>query len=61
MNLEIAADHGLGSVATRLGPFEQKPDASNIQVNGKTPDGISVGHNGDSWWARFKMNVARGE
>ena len=57
MNLEIAADHDLGPVTARLGPYEQKPEASSIQVNGKTPTGVLIEHNGDSWWARFKMNV----
>jgi hypothetical protein len=54
---EKYTDAGLGPVAMRLGPFEGKPGASDVQVDGKRPPATSVERSGDSWWVRFKMPV----
>ena len=53
MNLEIQADQDLGPVTIRLGPFEKRPSASSVRMNGKTPSGAIVQHDGDSWWVKF--------
>ena len=58
MNWEIFSDTELGSVAMRLGPFENQPDASSALINGKCPEKTSIEHSGDSWWMRFTMVVA---
>lgn len=57
MRLEIASDRKLGPVAIRLGPFEKRPSASSVRVNGKSPEETSIEHSGDSWWVRFTMPV----
>jgi hypothetical protein len=57
MNLQISSGKDLGPVATRLGPFENQPEASNVRVNGKIPAGASVQRSGDSWWVRFTLPV----
>jgi hypothetical protein len=57
MTLEIASDRNLGPVAIRLGPFENRPNASSVRVNGNLPMQTSVEHSGDSWWVRFTMPV----
>ena len=59
MLLKIVADKALGPVAMRLGPFEKQVDASNIQVNGRIPTGVSVEHSGDSWWAKFTTPIEK--
>jgi hypothetical protein len=58
MNLEISSDKELGPVAMRLGPFEKRPTASNVRVNGNIPAQTSIDHSGDSWWVKFTMPVA---
>jgi hypothetical protein len=57
MTLKISSDKDLGAVATRLGPFEKRPEASSVRVNGKTPADTSIQHSGDSWWVRFTIRV----
>jgi len=57
MNLTIAADQELGSVAMRLGPFEDQPQASDVEVNGRHPADAKVAQGGDSWWVSFKAPV----
>jgi hypothetical protein len=57
MNLQIRADEALGTIATRLGPFEKQPDARDILVNGSSPAGAKVEKSGDSWWVRFEMTI----
>jgi hypothetical protein len=66
LKLAISADQDLGVVPMRLGPFEKKPDVSDVQVNGQTPvaswavnqsgDGV-IEHSGDSWWVKCNMPV----
>lgn len=61
MKLEISADapEPAGAwkqnllIAMRLGPFEERPEISKIQVNGQEPAGAQVEYSGDSWWVRF--------
>jgi hypothetical protein len=53
MTLEISADKEIGPVAMRLGPFDKKPEASSIRVNGSMPGKVFVEQSGDSWWLRF--------
>jgi len=53
MTLEISADQEIGPVAMRLGPFNKKPEASNVRVNGTMPGKVFVEQSGDSWWLRF--------
>ncbi len=57
MKLKIAADQQLGPVVMRLGPFGKQSEASNISINGQSPDDVVVEHSGDSWWAKFTMSV----
>ena len=57
MSLEISADRQLGPVAMRLGPFEKRPEKSDVLVNGKTPEESSVEQSGDSWWVSFATPV----
>jgi hypothetical protein len=57
MKLEISADQALGPIVMRLGPFEERPELSNISVNGQNPAGAAVEYSGDSWWVRFSANV----
>lgn len=57
MNLAIGADQAIGPVAMRLGPFEERPGISHIQVNGRVPAEAVVEKSGDSWWVRFASNI----
>ncbi|HTV41150.1 MAG TPA: hypothetical protein VMF08_11285 [Candidatus Sulfotelmatobacter sp.] len=57
MKLEISSNRKLGPVAIRLGPFETRPTASSVRVNGRIPAQTSVEQSGDSWWVRFAMPV----
>jgi hypothetical protein len=59
MKLAISSDKNLGTVAMRLGPFSEKPDASSVLVNGKAPE-VSVKRSGDSWWVEFTAAVGPG-
>ncbi|MGH7950483.1 MAG: hypothetical protein ACREFE_00980 [Limisphaerales bacterium] len=58
MKLEISSDKKLGEVAMRLGPFEKKPEASSVRINGKIPAQTSIERSGDSWWMRFIMSIS---
>jgi hypothetical protein len=58
MKLEINADKNLGTVAMRLGPFDNQPDISNIHINGQNPAGASIERSGDSWWVQFKSEIS---
>jgi hypothetical protein len=60
MKLEIAADHSLGPVAMRLGPFAKPPNAADILVNGKSPARAAIAPSGDSWWVSFTAPVGNG-
>lgn len=55
MKLEISAADDLGPVRMRLGPFEKKPTATDVVVNGETPANAMIKHSGDSWWVTFTM------
>jgi hypothetical protein len=57
MKLQISADKALGPVAMRLGPFDNQPTISQININGHHPTGASVEHSGDSWWVSFTQNI----
>lgn len=57
MDLDIGADQSLGPVAMRLGPFIAPPEAAKIRVNGQNPRNVVIEHSGDSWWARFAVEV----
>jgi hypothetical protein len=57
MDLEIGSEQALGPVAMRLGPFAEAPNASKIRVNGQSPRNILVERSGDSWWAKFGVEV----
>lgn len=57
MQLEVSADHDLGPVTVRLGPFENQPQPSAIRVNGRVPAKASVEHSGDSWWIRLALRI----
>ncbi|HXC36511.1 MAG TPA: hypothetical protein VNV43_11600 [Candidatus Acidoferrales bacterium] len=57
MKLTISADHDLGNVNMRLGPFENEPTASDIHVNGRPIADAVILHSGDSWWVCFKMRI----
>lgn len=57
MDLNISADRDLGPVAMRLGPFENKPEASDVVVNGNYPIQPSMEQSGDSWWVSFTAPV----
>jgi hypothetical protein len=60
MNLNVSSDKELGHVTLRVGPFAQRPSASSVRVNGKSPAGASIEHSGDSWWVRFTAPVGPG-
>jgi hypothetical protein len=57
MSMEISADRSLGSVAMRLGPFEDRPTAAEVLVNGKHPEDAKIEQSGDSWWVSFAARV----
>ncbi len=57
MNLAISANHELGPVTMRLGPFVKQPQASDVEVNGKHPADADILKSGDSWWVSFKAPV----
>ncbi len=57
MKLQISADHDLGNMAMRLGPFAKEPEASDVQINGRTPANVIIVHSGDSWWVKFAATV----
>jgi hypothetical protein len=57
MRLEVSADRQLGMVAMRLGPFEKRPENSDVLVNGKHPAESSIEQSGDSWWVSFRATV----
>jgi hypothetical protein len=57
MTLEISSNKELGAVAIRLGPFDRQPTASNVLINGRSPDNATVQHSGDSWWVGFDAKV----
>ncbi|HEV2329655.1 MAG TPA: hypothetical protein VGY56_12815 [Verrucomicrobiae bacterium] len=59
MKLKMSADHDLGMVGMRLGPFENKPEASDIQVNGRRVAGADIVHGGDSWWVCLAAAIGR--
>ena len=59
MKLKISADHDLGIVAMRLGPFEKKPEASDVGINGKPLAHAVILRSGDSWWVKFTATVGR--
>jgi hypothetical protein len=59
MTLKISADHDLGIVGMRLGPFEEKPKASDVRVNGQRLANADVLHSGDSWWVNFAAAVGQ--
>jgi hypothetical protein len=59
MKLKMNADHDLGIVAMRLGPFERKPEASDVQVNGQRVADAAILHSGDSWWIKFATAIGR--
>jgi len=54
MHLTISANRDLGPVDMRLGPFEDQPQASDVEVNGKHPLAPQIAKSGDSWWVNFK-------
>jgi hypothetical protein len=41
----------------RLGPFDRKPSAENVLINGRSPENASIVQSGDSWWVGFKAAV----
>ncbi|HTB85933.1 MAG TPA: hypothetical protein VK742_19975 [Candidatus Sulfotelmatobacter sp.] len=57
MNLTIGADHDLGPVLMRLGPFARQPGASDVRVNSQTPPDATVERSGDSWWVKFTLPI----
>ena len=57
MTLAMSAGKDVGPVAMRLGPFRNRPMASDVRVNGAIPAGGVVEHSGDSWWVGFTANV----
>ncbi len=57
LTMEISAGRQLGSVAIRLGPFEKRPQANDVSVNGRHPTGAKVEQSGDSWWVSFAAPV----
>jgi len=57
LRLEIGADQALGPVAMRLGPFDKRPEANDIRVNGERPATATTEQSGDSWWVGFTMPV----
>jgi len=57
MKLQTTCDTDLGPVAMRLGPFQKRPGASSVWVNGKRPQTVSIQHSGDSWWAGFVVPI----
>jgi hypothetical protein len=57
MKLDISADQDLGIIPMRLGPFEKRPKATDIRVNGQIPTGATVDQSGDSWWVKFALSV----
>jgi hypothetical protein len=59
MKLKISADRNLGIVRMRLGPFENKPDAPDVRVNGEAPADAAILKSGDSWWVKFAAAVGR--
>ncbi|MGH8022346.1 MAG: hypothetical protein ACRED1_02105, partial [Limisphaerales bacterium] len=48
MTLKMAANRDLGVVNMRLGPFEKKPMASDVRVNGRHPSHADIVRSGDS-------------
>jgi hypothetical protein len=60
-SLKISADRQLGSVAIRLGPFEEHPNKSDVLVNGRHPTGSTIEQSGDSWWVSFTAPVGPAE
>ncbi|HEV2319894.1 MAG TPA: hypothetical protein VGV18_09100 [Verrucomicrobiae bacterium] len=58
MKLKMSADHDLGVVGMRLGPFEKKPEASDVRVNGQHVADTTIVYSGDSWWVCFKIRIA---
>jgi hypothetical protein len=61
MKLKVSADQDLGIVCMRLGPFETKPEASDVRVNGQPIANAVILHSGDSWWVKFAAAVSRNE
>jgi hypothetical protein len=59
MKLKISADQDLGIVGMRLGPFEEKPEASDVRVNGQPIADAVILYSGDSWWVKFAAAVGR--
>ena len=59
MKLKMSADQDLGIVGMRLGPFEKKPAASDVQVNGHALTDAVILQSGDSWWVKFAAAVGR--
>jgi hypothetical protein len=59
LDLDISSDMDLGTVAVRLGPFENKPNASDVRINGRPPRKASIQHSGDSWWVQGTAHVGR--
>ena len=57
MQLTISANRDLGPVSMRLGPFEDEPQASDVEVNGKHPADSEIAKSGDCWWVSFKEPV----
>ena len=59
MELKMSADHDLGIVGMRLGPFEKRPKSSDVRVNGQPPSDAVILYSGDSWWVKFAAAVSR--
>jgi hypothetical protein len=57
MSLNISSASILGPVSVRLGPFKNRPNASDIKINGKLPSKASIDHSGDSWWVQSMVEV----
>jgi len=61
MKLVLRPDKTLGTATIRMGPFESKPDSSNVFFNGKHPANATVVQSGDSWWVAFSAVVESNE
>jgi hypothetical protein len=59
MNLDISSNKEVGTVTIRLGPFDRKPSAENVLINGRSPQDASIVQSGDSWWVGFKAAIGR--
>lgn len=60
LNFAISSDLDLGAVTVRLGPFENKPSASEVRLNGRLPKKAMIQHSGDSWWVQCTAHIGHG-